>query len=151
MGVATKDTDSILKKLVKRIPTLIVSFYTGIQVYLTLGAFPIPIHLTYAKWVVFYIALVASPLVVWKMRHTEVQIHEKQRTTLTAKAAIKRLDSDFKERYPDVGIRQYILVMASFVIWAFALGGPFYDMFPFLYPGWAAIAVYTWTLVTALI
>ncbi len=125
--------DGFLDKIVKSIPSQVIAFYTAALVFLaepaaaagsaaasTAGA---QSGANPKLWLPFVLGLVLTPILTWRQTHDPTK---------------------------PVAYTQIIVATISFVVWAFATGGPF-QSFDFWSQGVAAVVLAAYTVVLGVI
>jgi hypothetical protein len=121
-STVTRSADGYLDKIVKSIPSQVIGFYTGAIVALggPVGTVPDTSKAANPKlWIPFVLGLIFTPLLTYKQTH---------------------------EPNKPPAYTQIIIATVSFVVWAFATGGPFASL-SFWDPTMAGIVIGGYTLI----
>lgn len=125
MGLAEKPSDDMMKKLVKRIPTDVVTMYMAARGVLVL--FQDQTQKLYAEWLVFLVGLVGTVVVRYLQNKKEIEKHKNN------------------PEYGKITGLQYCFMAGTFFVWAWAVGSPLgYLAFD---PAVPTLAVVMWTFI----
>lgn len=114
----TVPRDGFLDQIVKLIPSQVIAFYTAAITSLGGTGTPGSTEPNSQLWIAFVLGLILTPVLTWK------QTHEPGKSPA----------------YPQIAI-----ATVSFVVWAFAIPGPF-QSFDFWSPGIATVVLGAYTI-----
>jgi hypothetical protein len=118
-GGSTISADGYLDKIVKSIPSQVIAFYTAAITWLGSGTSPQDNAAPNPKlWIAFVLGILLTPILTWKQTHEEGK--------------------------PPAYL-QIAIATVSFVVWAFAIPGPF-QSFSFWSPGLATVILAAYTI-----
>lgn len=129
MGLAEKPSDDMLKKLVKRIPTDVVTMYIAARGIF--GTFQDDIQRIIAEWIVLLIGLIGT-VAIRRLQNQKERVQHKG-----------------NPEYGSISIMQYCFMAVTFFVWAWAVGSPL-DVLP-LDPALAQLAVVVWTFILVIV
>jgi hypothetical protein len=129
LGLAEKPSDDMLKKLVKRIPTDVVTMYIAARGIF--GTFQDQTQRIIAEWIVLLIGLVGTIAIRRLQNKKERETHKGD------------------PEYGTISWVQYCFMAGTFFIWAWAVGSPL-DELP-LDPALSQLAIVVWTFILVIV